>query len=78
MVMAQVFGQRESERGGEGLREREKGEEGGGGASSPAAPATPTRATTGAWEWETELTPAAVKRLIKQYQTLGYYLKEAI
>jgi hypothetical protein len=25
-----------------------------------------------------ELTPAAVKRLIKQYQTFGYYLKEAI
>jgi hypothetical protein len=25
-----------------------------------------------------ELTPAAVKRLIKQYQILGYYLKEAI
>jgi hypothetical protein len=25
-----------------------------------------------------ELTPAAIKRLIKQYQTYGYYLKEAI
>jgi hypothetical protein len=25
-----------------------------------------------------ELTPAAVKRIIKQYQTFGYYLKEAI
>ena len=25
-----------------------------------------------------ELTPAAIKRLIKQYQTFGYYLKEAI
>jgi len=25
-----------------------------------------------------ELTPAAVKRLIKQYQTFGYYLKEVI
>lgn len=25
-----------------------------------------------------ELTPAAVKRLIKQYKTFGYYLKEAI
>lgn len=25
-----------------------------------------------------ELTPAAVKRLIKQYRTLGYYLQEAI
>jgi hypothetical protein len=25
-----------------------------------------------------ELTPAAVKRFIKQYQSLGYYLKEAI
>lgn len=27
---------------------------------------------------ECELTPAAVKRLIKQYQTMGYYLQEAI
>lgn len=27
---------------------------------------------------ECELTPAAVKRLIKQYQTFGYYLQEAI
>lgn len=25
-----------------------------------------------------ELTPAAVKRLIKQYKTFGYYLQEAI
>ena len=25
-----------------------------------------------------ELTPAAVKRIIKQYQVYGYYLKEAI
>jgi hypothetical protein len=25
-----------------------------------------------------ELTPATVKRLIKQYQTFGYYLKEVI
>lgn len=25
-----------------------------------------------------ELTPAAVKRLIKQYRTFGYYLQEAI
>ena len=25
-----------------------------------------------------EMTPAAVKRIIKQYQTFGYYLKEAI
>jgi hypothetical protein len=25
-----------------------------------------------------ELTPAAVKRLIKHYQTFGYYLQEAI
>ena len=25
-----------------------------------------------------ELTPAAVKRLIEQYQAFGYYLKEAI
>ena len=25
-----------------------------------------------------EMTPAAVKRIIKQYQTFGYWLKEAI
>jgi hypothetical protein len=52
--------ERESERGGEGVGERVMGGERGGEASSPAAPATPTRATTGAWEWDTALTPAAV------------------